>query len=490
MNNGDIGAVLEGLSKGFTTGTQLKQAQEELNLKKKKQAIDTQLLLTQLQTVEPGTEATPGIPAIEAVPGSPGIAPQIVDEKKPKVFDPFAPVSPLSYTGGKIQSAPSSPSAPVQSSASLQSIGAPPLGAAPGKILIPGRVPVPPIPASAAVPPTPATPATMRKLTPEESIAAVNYIKKNNAIPDWAIIGPSTGKENDTNVTLQLSRETLATARKALPGYPLVEGQNILPMTLYKQLTGASASGAIIPDTQKMGVIKGLVDGTIDIKSLPYRGNVRLEYIAAAKQLDPSFDETQIPARRAIRIDFTAGKTSQNIRALNTGIGHLDTLMTFGQELDNNPIQAFNRLKQWYARQTGKAAPDKFDAARNAISGEIAAILKSSGATDQEISGIKNTINTAQSPEQLQGVDTAYTDIMASRLNAIKGQWEAVMPNTPFTFIYPKQQMILTKYGYDENLSKKTNNNQQQGKQGGRMMIDAHGNKAMVYPDGSFEEIK
>jgi hypothetical protein len=202
--------------------------------------------------------------------------------------------------------------------------------------------------------------------------------------------------------------------------------------------------------------IMGIASG----KTLPSQlvstrfGGAENLYSLASQYSGAPIDATVFGQRQQSIKDFSSGKTSQNIKAINTAIKHLDTLKQAGVELQNNPVQGFNRLKNWYKTQTGNAAPVKFDAAKIAIADEIGTILKGTGATDTQISHLLQEINSKQSPEQLAGVADTFTEIMGGRLSAIKGQWEATMGDQKFNFIYPEQQKILKKYGYNENLEK------------------------------------
>jgi hypothetical protein len=85
---------------------------------------------------------------------------------------------------------------------------------------------------------------------------------------------------------------------------------------------------------------------------------------------------------------FTKGKGGQQLTAFNTAMNHLDTLDKLAADLNNTDLQVANRAKQAWAQQTGSPAPANFAAAKNAMSGEVAAALKASGATDQEITKV------------------------------------------------------------------------------------------------------
>jgi hypothetical protein len=129
-------------------------------------------------------------------------------------------------------------------------------------------------------------------------------------------------------------------------------------------------------------------------------------------------------ANKAVTKYFTSGDGAKNLNAFNTATAHLQQLGTVADALGNGNVQAFNKLGQNYAQQTGSTAPTNFDAVKAAVAGEIGKVFKGGNATDQEISEMNSTINRAQSPQQLKGVIQTYTDLMGSKRNALQQQYQ------------------------------------------------------------------
>lgn len=128
---------------------------------------------------------------------------------------------------------------------------------------------------------------------------------------------------------------------------------------------------------------------------------------------------------------FTKGKGSQQLTAYNTALKHLDTLDSLAGDLNNSNIQVFNKAAQTWKEQTGNPAPSNFAAAKNAMSGEVAAALKASGATDQEIASVGQTFNRAQGPAQLKGAIGTYRTLLQSKAQQLHGQYEQGMQGRP-----------------------------------------------------------
>lgn len=128
---------------------------------------------------------------------------------------------------------------------------------------------------------------------------------------------------------------------------------------------------------------------------------------------------------------FTKGKGGQQLTAYNTALAHLDTLQSLASALHNGDVQAVNRVAQRFKQETGNPAPTNFEAAKNAMAGEVASALKASGATDQEIEKVDQTFSRAQSPAQLDGAINTYRSLLNSKAHQLQGQYAAGMQGKP-----------------------------------------------------------
>lgn len=144
----------------------------------------------------------------------------------------------------------------------------------------------------------------------------------------------------------------------------------------------------------------------------------------------PQYTPEQI-GQKSSTAYFTRGAGGKQLTAFNTAIAHLDTLDRLAGDLNNTNIQVANRAKQAWAKQTGNPAPANFEAAKNAMSGEVGAALKASGATDQEIAIVGATFSRAQSPAQLKGAINTYRELLKSKAQQLQGQYNAGMQGKP-----------------------------------------------------------
>lgn len=206
-------------------------------------------------------------------------------------------------------------------------------------------------------------------------------------------------------------------------------------------------------DPATAALVKKIANYEADIsKVTSLKGGEREKIASLVSQYDPTFDMTQYGARASLRKDFNTGKSAQNIRSLNTAIGHLDTLSSAAKDLDNRALPLWNSIGNLGLNAVGDPRVTKFNTAANAVESELAAVFKGTGASDQEIKTWRNAINSSQSPDQLKaGIDTAI-ELLGSRLQALTSQYETGLGKPKdFRFLNDKSVEILQGLGVDVN---------------------------------------
>lgn len=230
-------------------------------------------------------------------------------------------------------------------------------------------------------------------------------------------------------------------------------------------------------------LVKKIANYEMDIsKVTSLRGNERTRIAKLVSQYDPTFDMNNYAARAKVRSDFTSGKNAQNIRSLNTAVGHLDTLSKAANALENSSLILWNKIANKGLNYVGDPRVTQFNTAATAVEGELASVFKGTGATDQEIKVWRENLNASQSPEQLKAaIDTAI-ELMGSRLNALQSQYETGLGKPKdFTFLNDKSRAILTNLGIDvsalDPVTNQTTSNQRQiiNYQGKNYSVDENG---------------
>lgn len=170
-----------------------------------------------------------------------------------------------------------------------------------------------------------------------------------------------------------------------------------------------------------------------------------LELVAA---YDPSFDASQYEQRRRMRIDFNVGKGGQNIRSLNTAVGHLGTLEEKVRALENSSYDLWNKIRNFGVTRIGDPRVVDFNVAANAVAGELATLFKNTSGTDQEIKAWREQIDASQSPQQLRAAIDTAVELLGSRLSVLQAQYEAGMGKPKdFIILQPKARRVLQRLG-------------------------------------------
>ena len=122
---------------------------------------------------------------------------------------------------------------------------------------------------------------------------------------------------------------------------------------------------------------------------------------------------------------MTSGKGGSTLTNYRTAYDHLDLLKQASDALGNGDVQGLNRLSNAFKEQMGSAAPTNFNAVKSMLAGELANVAKVTGATDPEIAAMKDEINRANSPEQIQGVIDTNQDLMDQKAHEMYLQYQA-----------------------------------------------------------------
>ena len=174
--------------------------------------------------------------------------------------------------------------------------------------------------------------------------------------------------------------------------------------------------------------VKALAEGKMSFPSgmalkTPYWQNM----LSMVSQYDPNFDQTNYQNRAKTRADFSSGASSKNLTAINTAIGHMQTLSEAVNGLNNTSFTPWNATKNTVASWFGDPTINSFDMAKNAVGDELMRVFRQSGASDHEASAWKETIGKSQSPEQLQAAIKRAADLLESRISALSDTYNRGM---------------------------------------------------------------
>ena len=210
-------------------------------------------------------------------------------------------------------------------------------------------------------------------------------------------------------------------------------------------LTGEDFLKTLPEKTQ--GVVKGMLDGRIELPASAFRSKDGMELMAAAQQVDPSFDQTTYKTRLQTRKDFTSGKSAQALTSFNTVLGHMETLDKNADALGNTDYTPLNYIKNEYASLTGDPKVKNFQVAKDAVTGELVKAFNNGHITDSQLKEWGNTISSSNSPEQLKANVKTLTELLGSKVTAMGDQYSQGMgkPTDGINLLNPHAQEVYSK---------------------------------------------
>jgi hypothetical protein len=293
-------------------------------------------------------------------------------------------------------------------------------------------------------------------------------IDKTLAVPDGgAVIDQKTGRvlfqnsgkadrqmvHDDNQATLLQTRLDAAEKLKRLELDPLGingattgdgAGSGSVSKAIANGATGKDLLDSLKPVQAEM--VKALAEGRMAFPSgAALRSPQWQGILSLVGQYDPSFDAVNYGARAATRKDFTSGKASQNVNALNTVLGHLDTLGTAADELNNTSVPLWNSLANSVQSGMGDSRVKKFEATKKAVVDELTRAWRGSGGSEGDIKSWSSTLDAANSPDQLHGVIGQIGDLLESKINAMNDQYTKGMGTAAggLNLMSPNAQKVL-----------------------------------------------
>jgi hypothetical protein len=177
---------------------------------------------------------------------------------------------------------------------------------------------------------------------------------------------------------------------------------------------------ATLPKAQA-NVVQMMVEGKIQppssfALSKPYWQNM----LAAAKNYDPTFDATQWSARVAGAKDFSAGKSSEMVRAANQTLHHVGALLDSMDALHNGSYPLINRMGNAIQEAQGSGAQGSFRTNAHAVAEELSKVFKGSNLSDAEVHAWENNLHENMSPEQQRTQIGKLKELLQGSLHALE----------------------------------------------------------------------
>jgi hypothetical protein len=196
--------------------------------------------------------------------------------------------------------------------------------------------------------------------------------------------------------------------------------------------------------------VKALASGRMAFPSgaalkSPYWQNM----LNSVAHYDPEFDAINYQSRASTRKDFTSGKSSQNIKALNTALGHVGQLYDqIGGTASHGgfPLATtVNAIQNAYERSAGDSGVTKYDQTAGAVSSELTQVFRGSGGAEADVKRYLGELSSNASEEQKKEAIKNIAGLLNSRLQAIGDQYQKGMGTSaePLKILDDHAQQVL-----------------------------------------------
>lgn len=175
-------------------------------------------------------------------------------------------------------------------------------------------------------------------------------------------------------------------------------------------------------DPREAATVSAIGEGRLplaDVSRLLYKNPALVDEVNAAY---PGYDSNQASSYTALRKDFTSGKSAVSINALNTAMQHL--------ALMNQSVSALGTIPgvRSIAQMAGNKEATQLNAAKEAVTEELAKAYKGSGVISESEEKQWNSLLNVTSPAELRANIKAVTNLLYGKMESLKSSWENGMP--------------------------------------------------------------
>lgn len=172
---------------------------------------------------------------------------------------------------------------------------------------------------------------------------------------------------------------------------------------------------------------------------------------AEVQKYDPNFSMAEYPKQLAVKRSFTSGPDSNTVKSINQLVGHLDTLVSTFDQIDNTRIPAYNAAGNFLGSQLGNTriqqAKGSISQAVNAVANEAAKTFHGSGVpAEKEIQEFRSSIGPNTTPAEFKGATQTLMHLLGTAIDQMQTKYkQGVGVQEDFQIIQPRTAKILTK---------------------------------------------
>ena len=214
-------------------------------------------------------------------------------------------------------------------------------------------------------------------------------------------------------------------------------GPNGTPLSYADQIKSFGAKG---------GVVKSIIEGRQDppgsfAQKTPYWQDVMQKVYA----VDPEFNQQ----RAQLRKDYTVGKHSTEINAINTATGHLGELNDAIDALNNGNIPILNAIANRVGVELGATPKTTLETIVHRVGPEISKAYLGAGGSAGERGSDEKDFDPAKGNNQLKANAAITAKLLRSKVAGLQNQWDQnkapSMPSFQDQFISPAARAVLDK---------------------------------------------
>jgi soluble lytic murein transglycosylase-like protein len=178
------------------------------------------------------------------------------------------------------------------------------------------------------------------------------------------------------------------------------------------------------------GIVKQMLQYKIPAPQIGGRNIVGAALVAKAQAVDPTYDPRNSAAYANIIKQYgsqTQGAPGAQMRFINNAFGHSELFEQYVNELaktnwGQRPTNELTRLSQEIAVELRRSAGPKITsltALKQFLGPELAKSVVSSGGGQEERLSVQNTLDQAQSPEQILGVLQTFRNVLGRQMQGL-----------------------------------------------------------------------
>jgi hypothetical protein len=149
-----------------------------------------------------------------------------------------------------------------------------------------------------------------------------------------------------------------------------------------------------------------------------------LALMSKVSDLNPDYHAQEFASRNAAYKGFATGKQGDQVRSFNVLISHLNTASDLADQLDNTASPAFNKAANFFATQTGSAAPTNVDTAMQMIKAEAVKAISGAGGGVADRERALGQVNSATTPAAMKGALKTVQRLAGGQLGGLRRQYE------------------------------------------------------------------